>query len=299
MIINRTGAEFLYKGVIYRIGDTVIGNAESEYARLNGTIFEIRDGADKETENETPDIYCSFNAPVLPADIAKLEETFSDLYDERKTLDDITLDMVIMAPEMLTVPGQPPKTIKVYTVTEDWTVDGDHGSTTRVFSDILEAKAVLNMSLESEIASGCISDWADKEEYMTEVSECSYEGWLEGHYSENHYTVSIEELEMSLSSSVIGDVGRAYIDAGRYEDFASQVAEWDEVEKLSEQEYQKYLADKRIPDMIDKNLGDYYWESYWEAVSEAAHMLLREYLGQCEYSENQSGQETQLGGVSE
>ena len=30
--------------------------------------------------------------------------------------------------------------------------------------------------------------------------------------------------------------------------------------------------------MIDKNLGDHYWESYWEAVSYAAHTLLREYL---------------------
>lgn len=299
MIINRPGAEFLYEGVIYRIGDTIIGNAESEYAGLFGSILEIRSGEDKETENETPDIYCRFCEPILSADVAELEETFSNLYKEKKTLDDITLDMVIMAPDMLIVPGQAKKSIKVYVLTEDWAVDGDHGSTSRVFSNILEAKACLNVSLASEIASGCISDWIDSTEYRNETSELSYEGWIEGRHCENHYTITIEELEMSLTPDVIGDVGRIYMDFGRYEDFASQVAEWDEVGALSEEAYQKYLADKRIPEMIGKKLGDTYWESYWEAVSETAHMLLREYLGRNTHSETEPADKSPSGGDPE
>lgn len=101
MILSKNGEEFLYEGVVYRVGDVVIANDQSEYAGLKGTIFEIRDGADKETENDTPDIYCEFESPVLPEDIAELEATFSDLYQSPKTLDDICLDFVIMAPEML------------------------------------------------------------------------------------------------------------------------------------------------------------------------------------------------------
>lgn len=84
MIINRHGAKFLYEGVTYRIGDRIIGTEESEYAGLNGVIFEIRDGEDKETDNETPDIYCSFEEPVLPSDIEELEKTFTELYQEEK-----------------------------------------------------------------------------------------------------------------------------------------------------------------------------------------------------------------------
>ena len=114
MLINKSGAEFLYNGITYRVGDVIIGSDQSEYAGLIGSILEIRDGDDKETENDTPDIYCSFEPPALPADIAKVEAVFSDLYDTQKTLDDICFDMVIMAPEMITVPGQSKKSIKLY-----------------------------------------------------------------------------------------------------------------------------------------------------------------------------------------
>ena len=61
MLINKSGAEFLYNGITYRVGDVIIGSDQSEYAGLIGSILEIRDGDDKETENDTPDIYCSFD----------------------------------------------------------------------------------------------------------------------------------------------------------------------------------------------------------------------------------------------
>ena len=60
MIINQPGATFTYGGVEYVIGAPVIGTKESEYEGLYGTIIEIRDGDDKETENETPDLTLSW-----------------------------------------------------------------------------------------------------------------------------------------------------------------------------------------------------------------------------------------------
>ena len=56
MIINRIGAEFEYEGTTYVVGAPIVGTSGSEYEGLYGTITEIRDGEDKETENETPDI---------------------------------------------------------------------------------------------------------------------------------------------------------------------------------------------------------------------------------------------------
>lgn len=80
-----------------------------------------------------------------------------------------------------------------------------------------------------------------------------------------------------------------YLDASRYEDFACQVEQWEEISELSEEDYQRYLADVRIPNMIDKGLSDTYWECYWEAVSETAHTLLREYLDRNTHSDTESG----------
>lgn len=138
MILNRTGAEFEYEGVTYTIGGAIVGTAESEYAGLYGRINAIHDGEDKETENETPDIYCEFDPPVMPHEIKALEDTFSDLYHQPKTISDIVLDMVIMAPEMIRPLDDlrsMRKRVNVFLVTEDWAVNGEHGNDCEAFSD--------------------------------------------------------------------------------------------------------------------------------------------------------------------
>ena len=101
MIINRPGAAFEYGGVRYAVGMPVIATSESEYEGLTGRITEIRDGEDKETDNDTPDLYCEFDAPAHPDDVRRLEDAFSALYGAPKTLDEIALDLVIMAPELV------------------------------------------------------------------------------------------------------------------------------------------------------------------------------------------------------
>ena len=187
--------------------------------------------------------------------------------------------------------------IKLYILSEDWAANGGTGHSSSIYSDPLEARARLNEALGNEIDSGCLSDWINTPEYRTETSENSYEGWLDGFYCESHYAISLEERDVVLTPSIIGDVGRTYLDASRYEDFTSQVEQWEEVGELSEEEYQRYLADKRIPNMIDKGLSDIYWECYWEAVSEAAHTLLREYLARNTHSGTESA-EIESGGES-
>ena len=72
MIINQPGAAFYFDGAKFVIGEAIVGTAESEYEGLIGSIYEIRDGEDKETENKPPDLYCSFEPPVHPSDIKKL-----------------------------------------------------------------------------------------------------------------------------------------------------------------------------------------------------------------------------------
>lgn len=50
MIINQEGMRYTYLGMTYTVGAAVMATEASEYRGLYGTITEIRDGADRETE---------------------------------------------------------------------------------------------------------------------------------------------------------------------------------------------------------------------------------------------------------
>ena len=108
MILREHGTRFCADGKVFTIGDRISANGESEYEGLFGTITEIRSGADRETENDVPDIYCDFEVPASEEMLRKLEARFSDLYGEIKTIDDISLDCVIMSPDMLEPLDMPP-----------------------------------------------------------------------------------------------------------------------------------------------------------------------------------------------
>lgn len=164
MILNRTGAEFAYEGVTYTIGGAIVGTAESEYAGLYGRINAIHDGEDKETENETPDIYCEFDPPVMPHEVKALEDTFSDLYHQPKTIADIVLDMVIMAPEMIRPLDDlrsMRKRVNVFLVMEDWAVDGEHGNDCEAFSDYDDAKRIMTNRIREELEDGSVPSWRE------------------------------------------------------------------------------------------------------------------------------------------
>ena len=108
MILRENGTRFCAEGKVFTIGGRISANGESEYEGLFGTITEIRSGADRETENDVPDIYCDFEIPASEEMLRELETRFSDLYGETKTLDDISLDCVIMSPDMLELLDTPP-----------------------------------------------------------------------------------------------------------------------------------------------------------------------------------------------
>lgn len=192
MIINRPGAEFIYKGVKYVIGEEVIGTDQSEYENLIGYITEIRDGKDKETENDTPDIYCSFEPPAAPYDIAELEETFSDLYEMRKKLEDICLDMVIMAPEMITpIRLLTPEDVTLYTVDEEWRFEDGDGSSYSVYADYLAAKAEYRKLIAKRLNEKPVSAYSTDDSWGEDSSRDYYEcGWY-GETGDCYYRIGI------------------------------------------------------------------------------------------------------------
>lgn len=96
MIYNKCGEKVITDGKEFAIGDRIIAT-DSDYAGLKGSITEIRTGRDKDTENTTDDIYCQFDLPDSKKEIALLESHFSKLFNEKKTIEDIYVDSIIMS----------------------------------------------------------------------------------------------------------------------------------------------------------------------------------------------------------
>lgn len=282
MILSKSGESFEYEGTIYKVGQSVYANNNSDYHGLFGVIKEIRDGDDKDTENIAPDIYCSFDLPVLPHSIELFEKRFSELYGEPKKINDIALDSVIMAPDMivpLTEFEKSKNSKKIYIVQEDWAVDEQIGSNLYPFSSRKDAEMKLKLLVRNEKAEGCLFDWIDDESFVEESSDNCYEAYLEGFYNDSHYAVTIFESELNLSDDFMQNVFDMFRFNCRLDDFKIEVEDWEELQKLSKEGQEKLFSDKDIPVLIESNLEKKGYNSlYWEAVSEVAFSLLADYI---------------------
>ncbi len=282
MVIKEIGDSFYYNGIKYVVGEEIIGTDQSEYEGLIGRIIEIRDGTDQETDNTGPDIYCEFDPPVSPYDINELEKRFSELYGEPKKLETIALDMVIMAPEMIISAKtlcDDAHFLTVYSIQEHWAVDNESGSSVSVYLDYHAARLAFSKMIADEMQKGSYPSWSDHDNFVCNSSKDCYEEYLDSEYESNHYSVQINVHIVPLPSLLFSSIGRQYTDCMRAEDFKDQIEGWDEVEALTDEQYQNMISDPMIPSLIKAKLeaNDFYWEAYWESVSEVAHEIVRRY----------------------
>ena len=281
MILNRNGATFTYDGNTYTVGDQVIATEESAYEGLFGTILEIRTGRDKSTDNDTPDFHCAFLPPAIPAEVVALESRFSALYKQKKLLDDIALNEVIMAPEMIRVINpMGVHSIAVYTVHEEWVLKGDYGENRYPAPDPDLAKLKMTELIHNDQAEGCVSEWREHGAALEEVTgENYYECWVQDEYCENHYKVTIETQSIPISEDAFTEIGKTFVDRILRNHFAEQIEDWEEISGLSDAQITDMVAQPCVPERIRKQLKEngYLEESYWESVSEVAFTIVKEF----------------------
>lgn len=281
MIINRVGAKYHYNGVTYTVGDQIIANAESEYEGLFGTITEIRDGDDRETENDTPDIHCEFMPPFDADEIKALENRFSCLYRQEKKLEDIILDYVIMAPEMIVIltPAHETRIFPVFEIREEWISDDDAGVSIEYAFDEKMAKRHLTQMVNEEKSGGLVPEWIGKPEFRVCSTSLYYEAWLDGEYCGNHYKAFVTRHELCMSHELFEAIGKTYLDMLLRKHFAEQIEDWEELEDMTEDDVAKMVASPKVPQRIRKQLeqNGSLIESYWESVSEAAFALVNKF----------------------
>ena len=281
MIINRIGAQFTYEGVTYTIGDKIFSNDTSDFRGLFGYIKEIRTGDDRETDNDTPDFHCYFYPPFEPKAIAELESRFSDLYRYPKKLEDIALDEVIMAPDMIRVVTSAKSThmITAFRVEESWVIKGEPGTEVTPALDEVQAKQRMAELIHNESTEGCILEWRDDPQFEVEITPTFYECWLRDEYCENRYQVKITPIHICVSDELFESIGRRYVDGILRKHFAEQIECWEELEGLTDTQITEMIAAANVPERIKKQLNEngYLIESYWESVSEASFDLVKKY----------------------
>ena len=272
MKYNKSGEMFFYEDKMFIVGEEVYAT-ECDYAGLLGRITKIRTGDDKDTENEGPDIYCSFYSPILKQDAALLSKM-------RLGCEDLSLDLVIMAPEML-IPTREvgaglPK-MKVYAVIEDCIVDGEEHPTKRLFADPKHAEIVMRQLIHRERESGCISEWKTKRFFVEEqYSEQYYTAYYKNEYCFNHYTIYVEAVELSLSVPFAEQMLPVCLGMKYREDVAEQIMPWEITEEVRRTTINDPDLYAMVANALEKN--ERYQEEYAEVIAEVAHKLIKEHL---------------------
>ncbi len=273
MIINKQGEAFEYEGKKYIVGEDIYVT-ESSYYGLIGIIKEIRTDGDMETDNPEPEIYCDFYEPVLQADKERLQKEFnSNMY---------ALDGIIMAPAMI-VPVREGHCDgeenygKIYLLQEDWSFDGDGQEVNSMaFTNRESALMFLRYRLYQEAEDGSVSAYQNNETMQVDEGSDWYEIYLDGFYNDDHYHIRIIELSLAVSESYLKSLAGKVIAVERREHLIEQIEQWEETSEMSDAQYSAVINDETLSERIGKKLADdeFYWDSYWQAVSEVASDLI-------------------------
>ena len=199
MILNNKGDIFTIGNKSYVVGDEIAAAKTSPYYGLIGVITEIRTEKDRETDNETMDIYCTFDCPAINRDREHLTERFSALHGYPITLDEINLEKIIMAPDMI-IPftAQDGDTV-IYILTEEWCSNDGFGSDVFAFTNPEKARAKMRQLVRYEKSEGYVSEWMDNYDFIEESTEDGYSCWRDNDHDGCHYHLQIEAKEIDVS----------------------------------------------------------------------------------------------------
>ena len=194
MVITNLNEQYICNGYTYRIGGEVFVVDEGPYEGLIGSITEIRDGEDRETDNDTVDIYCDFDLPAIRCGCDLLAGRFSILNGQPMTLDEINLEHVIMAPDMIRSLKDENKDTTIHVLTEEWCSDNGYGRDIFVYTDPRKAKAKMQQLIRDDKRDGSMSEWLYLDDFVERFDGRKYSAWRDNDYDGYHYNLEMHEL---------------------------------------------------------------------------------------------------------
>ena len=205
-LLYKNGEAFEYDGNTYVVGDKVIANKNSIYEGLIGTICEMHIGADTETDNKTPDIYCQFQHPIMAVNKEKARKRLSEAYKKDVSFDDVGTDRVVMSPDMIIPISELcnyDNTKKIYILIEDTAIDENSSVSAEVFSDLNIARTQMELKLIKKFEDGMLNGKELDNNYIFEETEDSYECYRASCYCEWHYSLKHVEQDVNMGGENI------------------------------------------------------------------------------------------------
>lgn len=285
MIISNPGEVLQLYGTRYIIGDEIVATFGSEYEGLIGKIVEIRSYEDKISGDKTmlPDICCAFNKPMMDVNKEKIKEKASKMLGREIEFEDINFDYVPLSYNVI-VPLSAYKEWEysqtVFVLTEDWAKDYEHGTSTKTFNSLNAAQMYFEILLKKEKESGMLSNLGD-EGYVMEISETSFEYYMDGFEATWHYSLYIEEQKIDCSRDAMANLLEQGLRRQIRSDILMCIAHWDGVDKLSDDEYEIIEKCTELPEKsYDQwKCDEYFWDAYNESIEIIANRLANEILG--------------------
>ena len=111
------------------------------------------------------------------------------------------MDHVVMAPDIPAPQDnllRDRKTLSIWAVVEDWSVDDEAGHNEILYADKEDAARVFHSQLSVEANEGCIERWKGSSHFQSDQGDLFYECWLDGDYLSNHYEIRVEEKQIIL-----------------------------------------------------------------------------------------------------
>lgn len=210
-----------YKGITYVVGEEVIATKGTPYEGLYGHITAIRNNFNKDTDNEEPDIYCHFEPPVLHEDIQKTEKSFAKACGTARSINEIALDEIIMAPEMIMpVPElyRRRKSVIVYVVASEWSDSDYDGMNREMFLNYEDATMAFKAELAREQYNGYIAKMADDPDFIEQEGKDFYQCYIDGICCDYHYSVAIRRETIRATQNDLYAIQSKWDCMSRYKD---------------------------------------------------------------------------------
>ena len=184
----------------FAVGMPVVANRNSIYEGLSGTVIDLRyqnDYLNECKEKEIPptdsnnlEIHCAFNWPKSESFRFELENRFTKLYGTKKKLEEIGLDDVIMAPDML----EPLMKYQISPREDMYVLIRTIDTFYNTYSVALAASQNINVLREKMMADIDIQKMELLKEMPYELVDVEYKFWKAVWHDSQSLTYSIETV---------------------------------------------------------------------------------------------------------